>query len=34
MVSYGGSIHNISILVPADKKTAVLKQLNTGLFGL
>jgi aspartate kinase len=34
MASYGGSIHNISILVPADKKTAVLKQLNTGLFGL
>lgn len=34
MVSYGGSPHNISILVPADQKTAVLRQLNSGVFGL
>ncbi len=34
MISYGGSAHNISILVGADKKRAVLQQLNTGLFGL
>jgi aspartate kinase len=34
MVSYGGSIHNISLLVPADKKTIVLQQLNKGVFGL
>jgi aspartate kinase len=34
MVSYGGSVNNISLLVPADKKVSVLKQLNSGLFGL
>jgi aspartate kinase len=34
MVSYGGSAHNISILVTADQKAAVLKALNKGLFGL
>jgi aspartate kinase len=34
MVSYGGSAHNISVLVPADEKTKVLQQLNSGLFGL
>ncbi len=34
MVSYGGSAHNISILVPAEQKKQVLQQLNTGLFGL
>ncbi len=34
MVSYGGSAHNISILVAADQKTGVLKQLNAGVFGL
>ena len=34
MVSYGGSEHNISVLVPADQKKAVLQQLNKGLFGL
>jgi len=34
MVSYGGSLHNISILVSADKKKQVLQQLNSGLFGL
>jgi aspartate kinase len=34
MISYGGSINNISLLVHADKKTIVLKQLNKGLFGL
>jgi aspartate kinase len=34
MVSYGGSAHNISILVSSDKKVQVLQQLNVGLFGL
>ena len=34
MVSYGGSAHNISILVPAAEKNKVLQQLNSGLFGL
>jgi aspartate kinase len=34
MVSYGGSIHNISVLVAADEKKKVLQQLNSGLFGL
>ncbi len=34
MVSYGGSPHNISLLVPAAYKTQMLQQLNSGLFGL
>jgi aspartate kinase len=34
MVSYGGSVHNISILVAAEQKKQVLQQLNSGLFGL
>ena len=34
MVSYGGSLHNISVLVPATQKKQVLQQLNSGLFGL
>jgi aspartate kinase len=34
MVSYGGSAHNISILVAAELKKQVLQQLNSGLFGL
>ncbi len=34
MVSYGGSAHNISILINSHQKTAVLRQLNSGLFGL
>ena len=34
MVSYGGSVHNISMLVPAGEKNMVLQQLNSGLFGL
>lgn len=34
MVSYGGSRHNISVLVPASHKTATLQQLNKGIFGL
>ena len=34
MVSYGGSEHNISILVDATQKTQVLQQLNAGVFGL
>ncbi len=34
MVSYGGSPHNISLLVPSVSKTKTLQLLNKGLFGL
>ena len=34
MVSFGGSIHNISLLIDASDKKPVLQQLNSGLFGL
>lgn len=34
MVSYGGSRHNVSILVPSAYKTQTLQLLNKGLFGL
>jgi aspartate kinase len=34
MVSYGGSKHNISLLVPSSYKTQTLQLLNKGLFGL
>ncbi len=34
MVSYGGSSHNVSILIPGDHKTKTLQVLNSGLFGL
>lgn len=34
MVSYGGSPHNISLLIAADYKSQILKQLNKGMFGL
>lgn len=34
MVSYGGSPHNISLLVSAEYKIKILKQLNKGMFGL
>jgi aspartate kinase len=34
MVSYGGSPHNISLLVSAKNKTKILQQLNKGMFGL
>ncbi|MCW3116205.1 MAG: aspartate kinase [Chitinophagaceae bacterium] len=34
MVAYGGSPHNISLLVPAAFKTQILQQLNKGMFGL
>ncbi|MFT3748442.1 MAG: aspartate kinase [Agriterribacter sp.] len=34
MVSYGGSRHNISVLVPAANKTQTLQLLNKGVFGL
>lgn len=34
MVSYGGSAHNISLLVPGDQKVKTLQVLNEGLFGL
>ncbi|MBO9681220.1 MAG: aspartate kinase [Flavisolibacter sp.] len=34
MVSFGGSIHNISMLVDSVNKTQVLQQLNSGVFGL
>ncbi len=34
MVSYGGSKHNISLLVPSAYKVATLRALNKGLFDL
>ena len=34
MVSYGGSRHNISLLVAAEHKVQLLQQLNQGMFGL
>ena len=34
MVSYGGSKHNVSLLVPSANKTETLRLLNSGLFGL
>ena len=34
MVSYGGSPHNISLLVPAEHKAKILQQLNKGMFDL
>ncbi|HRX93932.1 MAG TPA: aspartate kinase [Chitinophagaceae bacterium] len=34
MVSYGGSPHNISLLIPAEYKKQILQQLNKGMFNL
>lgn len=34
MVSYGGSPHNISLLISAENKKQILQQLNRGMFGL
>ncbi|MGB3006427.1 MAG: aspartate kinase [Chitinophagaceae bacterium] len=34
MVSYGGSPHNISLLIAAEYKSQILQQLNKGMFGL
>ncbi len=34
MVSYGGSRHNISLLIPGNVKTQTLQLLNKGLFNL
>lgn len=34
MVSYGGSPHNISLLVAAENKERILQQLNKGMFKL
>jgi aspartate kinase len=34
MVSYGGSLHNVSLLIPAAYKKEVLQKLNKGLFNL
>jgi aspartate kinase len=34
MVSYGGSAHNISLLIPSIHKTKKLKLINKGLFNL
>jgi hypothetical protein len=34
MVCYGGSLHNVSILIPTEQKNDCLKSLNKGLFGL
>ena len=34
MVSYGGSKHNVSLLIPSSYKVQTLQLLNAGLFGL
>ncbi|HEV2355174.1 MAG TPA: aspartate kinase [Puia sp.] len=34
MVSYGGSRHNVSLLIPSAHKAETLRLLNRGLFGL
>lgn len=34
MVSYGGSKHNISLLVPGESKKEMLQLINKGVFGL
>jgi aspartate kinase len=34
MVSYGGSAHNVSILIPGEFKNQTLQLLNSGIFGL
>jgi aspartate kinase len=34
MVSYGGSRHNVSLLIPSGYKQQTLQLLNSGLFGL
>jgi aspartate kinase len=34
MVSYGGSHHNISLLIPSTYKTKTLQLINKGLFNL
>jgi aspartate kinase len=34
MISYGGSKHNISLLIPSEYKTKTLQVLNKGVFGL
>ncbi len=34
MVSYGGSAHNISLLMPSEHKTKTLQLINKGLFDL
>ena len=34
MISYGGSNHNVSILVPTHEKNRTLQLLNNGIFGL
>jgi aspartate kinase len=34
MVSYGGSKHNVSLLIPGEYKTTTLKVLNKGIFNL
>ena len=34
MVSYGGSRHNVSLLVPSAHRNQTLQTLNSGLFGL
>ena len=34
MVSYGGSRHNVSLLIPTEYRTLTLQLLNKGVFGL
>jgi len=33
MVSYGGSAHNVSVLIPTESKNDTLRLLNKGIFG-
>jgi aspartate kinase len=34
MVSYGGSLHNVSVVIPTEHKKKALNELNKGLFNL
>jgi len=34
MVSYGGSKHNVSVLIPSSYRNETLQKLNLKLFGL
>lgn len=34
MVSYGGSLHNVSVVIPTEYKKKALNELNKGLFNL
>lgn len=34
MISYGGSLHNISFLIPGKNKNEMLQIINEGVFGM